>query len=48
VEGGEVRYPVSEITIAGNLRGMLRDIVAVGDDVDARGGIRVARSSSRK
>jgi PmbA protein len=41
VEGGEVRYPVSEITIAGNLRGMLRDIVAVGDDVDARGGIRV-------
>ena len=30
-----------EITIAGNLRDMYRDIVAVGDDVDARGGIRV-------
>ena len=41
VQGGEVRYPVSEITIAGNLRDMLKDIVAVGDDVDARGGIRV-------
>jgi PmbA protein len=41
VQGGEVRYPVSEITIAGNLRDMLKDIVALGDDVDARGGIRV-------
>ena len=34
-------YPVAEITIAGNLRDMLKDIAAVGDDVDARGGIRV-------
>jgi PmbA protein len=41
VQGGEVRYPVAEITIAGNLREMLQDIAAVGDDVDARGGIRV-------
>jgi PmbA protein len=41
VEGGELQYPVAEITIAGNLRDMLKDIVAVGDDVDARGGTRV-------
>lgn len=41
VEGGAVQYPVAEITIAGNLRNMLKDIAAVGDDVDARGGIRV-------
>jgi PmbA protein len=41
VERGAIQYPVAEITIAGNLRDMLKDIVAVGDDVDVRGGIRV-------
>ena len=41
VEGGRIQHPVAEITIAGNLRDMLRDIVAVGDDIDARGGVRV-------
>jgi len=41
VEHGTIQYPVAEITIAGNLRDMLKDIVAVGDDVDLRGGIRV-------
>lgn len=41
VQGGAVQYPVAEITIAGNLRDMLKSIVAVGDDVDARGGVRV-------
>jgi PmbA protein len=41
VEQGEIAYPVHEITIAGNLKPMYRDIVAVGDDVDTRGGIRV-------
>jgi PmbA protein len=40
VEKGEIQYPVAEITIAGNLKEMLAGIVAVGDDVDARGGIR--------
>lgn len=40
VENGELAYPVHEITIAGNLKDMLRNIVAVGTDVDARGGIR--------
>lgn len=41
VENGALQYPVAEITIAGNLRDMLKDIAAVGDDVDTRGGIRV-------
>jgi PmbA protein len=41
VERGEIQYPVAEITIAGNLRDMLKQIVSVGDDMDARGGIRV-------
>jgi PmbA protein len=40
VENGAIAYPVHEITIAGNLRDMYRQIVAVGSDVDARGGIR--------
>ncbi len=40
VESGELQYPVHEITIAGNLDRMFKEIVAVGSDVDARGGIR--------
>ena len=40
VENGAIAYPVHEITIAGNLKEMLRQIVAVGSDVDARGGVR--------
>ncbi len=40
IENGEIQYPVNEITIAGNLKDMYREIVAVGSDVDARGGIR--------
>lgn len=41
VENGALQYPVAEITIAGNLRTMLRNIAAVGDDVDTRGGTRI-------
>ncbi|MGA9024598.1 MAG: metalloprotease PmbA [Steroidobacteraceae bacterium] len=41
VEGGAIQYPVAEITIAGNLKDMLANIAAVGDDVDSRGGVRV-------
>ncbi len=41
VEGGVVAYPVHEITIAGNLKDMYRNIAAVGSDVDVRGGVRV-------
>ncbi|CAG4885224.1 peptidase required for the maturation and secretion of the antibiotic peptide MccB17 [Georgfuchsia toluolica] len=37
VENGEIAYPVHEITIAGNLKDMLRGITAVGNDVLARG-----------
>jgi PmbA protein len=37
VEGGEVRYPVEEVTIAGNLRDMYRGISAIGRDVLVRG-----------
>ena len=40
VENGEIRYPVHEITIAGNLRDLYGRIVAVGRDQDLRGGIR--------
>lgn len=40
VENGAIAYPVHEITIAGNLKDMYQQIVAVGSDVDARGGIR--------
>jgi PmbA protein len=40
VENGELQYPVSEITISGNLRDMYRGIVGIGNDVDLRGGIR--------
>ncbi len=37
VEGGEIRHPVEEITIAGNLRDMYRGIVGIGNDVMVRG-----------
>ena len=37
VEGGEIAYPVQEITIAGNLKDMFRGIAAIGNDVEARG-----------
>ncbi|MDR0440610.1 MAG: metalloprotease PmbA [Candidatus Accumulibacter sp.] len=37
VEGGEIRHAVEEITIAGNLRDMFLDFVAVGNDVLVRG-----------
>ncbi|MDG2252129.1 MAG: metalloprotease PmbA [Methylophilaceae bacterium] len=32
VEAGEIKHAVEEITIAGNLKAMLRDVVAIGDD----------------
>ena len=40
VENGEIQYPVEEITIAGNLKDMFKNIIAVGNDVDYRGNIR--------
>jgi PmbA protein len=40
IEDGAVAYPVHEVTIAGNLRDIFRNIVAVGSDFDSRGSIR--------
>ena len=37
VENGQIQYPVEEITIAGNLQDMFRQIVAVGSDVLVQG-----------
>jgi len=37
VEGGAIRYPVEEITVAGNLRDMFRNVAAIGNDVLTRG-----------
>lgn len=40
VEGGEIAYPVEEITIAGNLKDMFLGIAAVGSDEVVRGSYR--------
>jgi PmbA protein len=40
VENGEIAYPVSEVTIAGNLSDIFKGLVAVGSDVDMHGSIR--------
>lgn len=39
VENGEIAYPVEEITIAGNLKDMFANIVAVGNDLDYRSNV---------
>ena len=39
VENGEIQHPVDEVTIAGNLKDMFRDIQAVANDTDDRSGI---------
>lgn len=36
VEKGEIQYPVSGITIAGNLNDMFANIVAIGTDIETR------------
>jgi PmbA protein len=41
IENGASAYPVHEVTIAGNLKNMYQNIVAIGSDVDVRGGVRV-------
>lgn len=40
VERGEIVHPVHEVTLAGNLREMLRQIQAIGSDIDIRGSVR--------
>ncbi|GAA0294369.1 metalloprotease PmbA [Psychrosphaera haliotis] len=39
VENGEIQYPVSEVTIAGNLSNMFKQIIAIGGDVERRGAV---------
>ncbi|MCF2947349.1 metalloprotease PmbA [Paraglaciecola aquimarina] len=39
VENGEIQYPVHEITIAGNLKDMLKNIVAIGAVPETRGSV---------
>lgn len=40
VEHGAIARPVDQVTIAGNLADMFRNIKAIGSDVDLRGGVR--------
>ena len=37
VENGQIQYPVEEITIAGNMKDMFQQIVAIGNDTLTRG-----------
>lgn len=39
VENGEIQYPVSEITIAGNLKDMWANMVTIADDIETRSNI---------
>lgn len=39
IENGELTYPVEEITIAGNLTDMLRQVEMIGDDLEWRGSV---------
>lgn len=39
VENGEIQYPVAEITIAGQLQEMYKNIIAVADDIEHRSNI---------
>ena len=39
IENGELAYPVSEVTIAGNLKDMFFNIEAVADDLEFRGSV---------
>ncbi|WP_290581989.1 metalloprotease PmbA [Ketobacter sp.] len=41
VENGTLQFPVSEVTVAANLRDMFRNLRGVGSDVDARGNVQV-------
>ncbi|MGH8433459.1 MAG: metalloprotease PmbA [Pseudomonas sp.] len=40
VENGEIQFPVQEVTIAGNLRDMFKQILAVGNDLELRSNVR--------
>ncbi|HTM50798.1 MAG TPA: metallopeptidase TldD-related protein, partial [Bryobacteraceae bacterium] len=37
IRNGELAFPVSEVTIAGNLNQMLQDLESIGSDLEFRG-----------
>ncbi len=39
ISNGELTYPVEEITVAGNLKEMLRNISEIGSDLRFRGSV---------
>jgi PmbA protein len=39
IENGELTYPVEEITVAGNLKEMFKNIVAIGNDLEFRSSV---------
>ena len=39
IENGEIAYSVSKVTIAGNLKEMLNQVAAIGDDLEFRGSV---------
>jgi PmbA protein len=39
ISGGELAYPVEEITVAGNLKEMFMNISEVGNDLEFRGAV---------
>ncbi|XBC39817.1 MAG: metalloprotease PmbA [Buchnera aphidicola (Chaetogeoica yunlongensis)] len=39
IENGVLKYPVSEVTISGNLKEMFKGILCIGNDIDKRQGI---------
>lgn len=41
IENGEIAYPVSEITVAGNMRDMFKNIQAIGTDIEMRDKVKV-------
>jgi len=40
VEDGEIKFPVEEVTIAGNLKEMFSSIIAIGSDIDTKQNVR--------
>jgi PmbA protein len=39
IENGELTYPVEEITVAGNLKEMFKNITAIGNDLEWRSSV---------
>ena len=39
IRDGELAFPVSEVTIAGTLQGMLNGIAEIGNDLEFRGSV---------